>query len=323
MRRSDLHNPAVREPLGVLLLRWYDANKRNLPWRTTQDPYCIWVSEVMLQQTRVPVVVGYYERFLQRFPDISSLARARIVSVLAVWSGLGYYRRARAMHEAAKQIVKQQGGIFPSTSAQLQTLPGIGRYTASAIASIAFGEPVPVVDGNVERVLQRVSGESLTRDEAWHAAGTLLTTARPGDFNQAMMELGATICLPRKPKCLICPLTEFCQTKGELPQPRPDTRRKREICYGLNTRRGAVWLVQRPPQLSLMPGLWELPEMARNDNEPLFALKHSITVTDYTVYVMRVAGPPGSRGRWVTRSRAPQLALTGLTRKILRTAKFI
>jgi A/G-specific adenine glycosylase len=227
------------------------------------------------------------------------------------------------MHDAAQQVVKQHAGIFPPTSAQLQTLPGIGRYTASAIASIAFREPVAVVDGNVERVLQRVSGKSLTRGQAWHVAGTLLTTVRPGDFNQAMMELGATICLPRKPKCLICPLSGFCQTKGELPQPRPDTRRKSEICYGLNTRRGAVWLVQRPPQSSLMAGLWELPEIPRNGDEPLFALKHSITVTDYRVYVMRVAGPVGNRGRWVTQSRAPQLALTGLTRKILRAAKFI
>lgn len=323
MRKSDFHNSAARQALSDRLLRWYDIHKRDLPWRTTSDPYRIWVSEVMLQQTRVATVLEYYNRFLKRFPDFKSLARARTDSVLAAWSGLGYYRRARAMHDAAKEIVKQHGGIFPSTSAQLETLPGIGRYTASAIASIAFGEPVPVVDGNVERVLQRLTGKPLTRDQAWTASQNLLTPARPGDFNQAMMELGATICVPRRPKCLMCPFAEFCATRGELLQSAREVRRKREICYVLNSKGSTLWLVQRPATSSLMAGMWELPEIESNGHKPLFTLKHSITVTDYTVSVVRTCTRASEQGRWVPRSRLRQLPLTGLTLKILRAARFI
>jgi A/G-specific adenine glycosylase len=323
MRTSHFHDAAADKGFARLLLCWYDAHKRDLPWRVSQDPYRIWVSEIMLQQTRVAAVVGYYEKFLNRFPTLEKLARARMASVLAAWSGLGYYRRARAMHAAAKQIVKQHGGIFPPTSAQLETLPGVGRYTASAIASIAFGEPVAVVDGNVERVLQRFLGKQITRGETWRAAQNLLSVSHPGDFNQAMMELGAMVCLPRGPNCLLCPLASLCATRGELPQRRREVRRKRKICYGLHTKQDAVWLVQRPGDAPLMAGMWELPENSSNGHEHLLTLKHSITVTDYTVSVMRTRDVDVEQGRWVSRSRLQQLPLTGLTRKILRAAKFI
>src|SRR5229473_6174954 len=179
------------------LLAWYDGNARDLPWRQDRDPYRVWLSEVMLQQTRVGAVLEHYRRFLQRFPTVERLAAAREASVLAAWSGLGYYRRARMLHAAAKKIVSEHTGKFPASAKELRGLPGIGRYTAAAIASIAFGEPAAVVDGNVKRVLGRVVGQNLAGQELWQTAEELLSPQRPGDFNQAMMELGATVCLPR------------------------------------------------------------------------------------------------------------------------------
>src|SRR5271166_6598830 len=178
------------------LLCWYDEHRRDLPWRGTRDPYRIWLSEIMLQQTRVAAVIGHYRTFLERFPNVQALASASEDAVLAVWSGLGYYRRARMLHQAAQQIAEQHGGCFPRNSAALLALPGIGRYTAAAIASIAFAEPVAVVDGNVKRVLERFTGVDLTPPEIWQQAQALLANSRPGDFNQAMMELGATVCVP-------------------------------------------------------------------------------------------------------------------------------
>ncbi|MGA8762354.1 MAG: A/G-specific adenine glycosylase, partial [Candidatus Sulfotelmatobacter sp.] len=192
------------------ILAWYDAHARNLPWRANRDPYRVWFSEIMLQQTRVAAVIEHYQEFLRRFPTVEKLAAAREASVLAAWSGLGYYRRARLLHAAAKVIVRKHGGKFPATAEELKALPGIGRYTAAAIASIAFNQPVSVVDGNVERVLQRVSGKRLAGEELWETAERLLERKRSGDFNQAMMELGATVCTPRAPACLTCPVMDFC-----------------------------------------------------------------------------------------------------------------
>jgi A/G-specific adenine glycosylase len=169
----------------------------------------------MLQQTRVNAVLDHYRRFLERFPNIEALAAAPLVSVLAAWSGLGYYRRARMLHQAAQNVVQGNGAQFPSTSKELLSLPGIGRYTAAAIASIAFDESIAVVDGNVERVLDRLLGRKLNQMEVWAEAQSLLPPDRPGDFNQAMMELGATVCTPRAPQCLICPVNELCATRGE------------------------------------------------------------------------------------------------------------
>src|SRR5580704_14876171 len=181
------------------LLEWFDQHKRDLPWRRDRDPYRVWLSEIMLQQTRVVAVIDHYKRFLRRFPSLEKLASAREASVLATWSGLGYYRRARMLHAAAKMIVKEHEGEFPRSVEELRALPGIGRYTAAAIASIAFDQPVAVVDGNVERVLQRVQGRNLAGEDLWRVAEELVSPERPGDFNQAMMELGATVCLPRQP----------------------------------------------------------------------------------------------------------------------------
>lgn len=313
------------------LLSWYDHNRRDLPWRRDRDPYRVWLSEIMLQQTRVSAVLEHYRRFLKRFPTVQTLAAARESSVLAAWSGLGYYRRARMMHAAAKAIVKQHGGKFPGGIVELRALPGIGRYTAAAIASIVFNVPAAVVDGNVERVLGRVFGGGLAGELLWQTAEALLSLKRPGDFNQATMELGAIICLPRQPRCSICPVFALCATRGDLAHPENERRRKpirqkrRDICYALDHRNRSIFLVQRPEHASLMPGMWELPEIpvARASSQVSLTVRHSITVTDYTVRVLRGPVPLESRGQWVLKTRIQQLPLTGLTRKILRAAEVI
>jgi A/G-specific adenine glycosylase len=308
------------------LLAWYDLNRRDLPWRRDRDPYRVWLSEIMLQQTRVSAVLDHYRRFLQRFPTVQKLAFAREASVLAAWSGLGYYRRARMMHAAAKAIVKQHGGKFPGSIAELRELPGIGRYTAAAIASIVFNAPAAVVDGNVKRVLGRVFGAGLSGEPLWQAAEALLSRRRPGDFNQAMMELGAIVCLPRQPRCSSCPVFSLCATRGRLEAHRKMVpQKRRDICYALDHRDHSIFLVQRAKHASLMPGMWELPEIpvASRLGSGDLNLRHSITVTDYTVRVMRGPVPAQSRGRWVPKTRIPQLPLTGLARKILRQAQVI
>jgi A/G-specific adenine glycosylase len=310
-----------------LLLAWYDVHARDLPWRKDRDPYRVWVSEIMLQQTRVAAVIEHYQQFLRRFPTVQKLAAARTSSVLVAWSGLGYYRRARMMHAAAKLIVRELGGQFPKTANALRALPGVGRYTSAAIASIAFDEPVAVVDGNVERVLQRFSGTRLAPEEIWKAAEDLLDRQRPGDFNQAMMELGATLCTPRTPSCLTCPVVDSCATRGELPTlGKPSKQKKREIHYALDCHDGAVYLIQRPPDAQLMPGMWELPQLEATEkrNRPAdFILRHSITVTDYTVRVRRLPAPPNIPGQRIPLHRLPSYPLTGLARKILRKAELI
>jgi A/G-specific adenine glycosylase len=345
--RPELNFSLFRERL----LAWYDAHARALPWRVRPgkgkpgdrycidrsrvdhyhiDPYRIWVSEIMLQQTRVAAVIEHYHEFLRRFPTVEKLAAAREASVLAAWSGLGYYRRARMLRAGAKLVVREGGGKFPETAEGWRGLPGIGRYTAGAIASIAFGEPVAVVDGNVERVLQRFSGRLLACEELWDAAERLLDRECPGEFNQAMMELGATVCTPRAPACLTCPVMELCVTRGELNgTARAEKQKKREIHYALHSRHGAgraleVFLVQRPRGQSLMAGMWELPEARRPTDHvtPAFTVRHSITVTDYTVHVWHTS-VPDSRGRWIADERLGKVALTGLARKILRKAKII
>jgi A/G-specific adenine glycosylase len=308
------------------LLQWFDRHKRDLPWRQDRDPYRVWISEIMLQQTRVAAAVEHYRRFLRRFPTIKKLAAARESSVLAAWSGLGYYRRARMLHAAAREIVSELSGTFPTTAAELRTLSGIGRYTSAAIASIAFDEPVAAVDGNVERVLQRILGKRVSGDGLWQTAEKLLSRTRPGDFNQALMELGATLCLPRRPKCLLCPVSEMCATRGELRGTRKAAPQKRRaIHYALDCRNGSVFLVKRDKTATLMPGMWELPEItpANGSVHPWLTLRHSITVTDYVVRVLQCDLPEGTDGRWVAKSRIPGLPLTGLTQKILRAARVI
>ncbi|HKU26670.1 MAG TPA: A/G-specific adenine glycosylase [Candidatus Sulfotelmatobacter sp.] len=307
------------------LLTWYDVHARDLPWRKNRDPYRVWVSEIMLQQTRVAAVIEHYHEFLRRFPNVKKLAKATLPSVLAAWSGLGYYRRARMMHAAARVIARDLGGKFPETAADWQALPGIGRYTSAAIASIAFGEPVPVVDGNVERVVQRFAGERLTAEKVWQSAGALLDCGRPGDFNQAMMELGATVCTPRTPSCLTCPIVDLCNTRGELPLlAEAAKQRKRVIHYWLDCRDGAVFLTRRPGNARLMADMWELPEASAADTRTAaFTLRHSITITNYTVRVRRATVPAATQGQWISLKKLPCLPLTGLARKILRKAEML
>jgi A/G-specific adenine glycosylase len=305
------------------LLSWYDRERRDLPWRKDRDPYRVWVSEIMLQQTRVAAVIEHYHEFLRRFPTVKKLAAAREASVLAAWSGLGYYRRARMMHKAAKEIASKRDGKFPQSAVGLRDLPGIGRYTAAAIASIAFDEPVAVVDGNVERVLSRVLGKNLAHSDVWPAAEEVLDRKRSGDFNQAMMELGATVCVPRQPKCLMCPVSEGCETRGELPaSEKAKPQQKKEVHYALDCREDAVLLVERGKSESLMPGMWELPRIEGNGVDGSWLkFRHSITVTNYTVRVR--PGPAGVEGKWIARDRVLTYPLTGLARKILRAAGVI
>jgi A/G-specific adenine glycosylase len=318
-------SPGSLEELRRALLSWYDRNKRGLPWRRDADPYRVWVSEIMLQQTRVAAVLGHYARFMQRFPTVQRLAAAREASVLAAWSGLGYYHRARRMHQAAKEITRQRHGEFPRTAKEWRELPGIGPYTAAAIASIAFGEAIAAVDGNVERVLTRVFGHAEGREANWHRAEVLLDHEQPGDFNQAMMELGATVCTPRAPQCLLCPLNHWCKSRG-ADAVRPQAARKhRQLCFALVRKGNNVLLAQRPANASLMAAMWELPavpESRCNGSEPLLKLRHSITDTDYEVLVFSV-GPcglqtPKGNTRWFSRTQWERLPLTGLTRKVLR-----
>jgi A/G-specific adenine glycosylase len=341
---SGKHMAAFRSAL----LRWYDEHRRDLPWRETRDPYRIWLSEIMLQQTRVAAVLDHYRIFLERFPNVQALSAASEDAVLAVWSGLGYYRRARMLHQAARQIVEKYGACFPRNSQALLALPGIGRYTAAAIASIAFAEPVAVVDGNVERVLQRLLGINLTTPQIWQHAQALLVASRPGDFNQAMMELGATVCMPREPRCPMCPVRKWCATqqsqqsverRASPPGPATNSTRqvKKEIWCVLTQRDGGIRLVQRPRKTSLMPGMWELPQSSEPPR-PLPAsahwrtFRHSITVTDYTVHVVRKNSlrntplpdtSPTPKGMWIAIDRIPQIPITGLTRKILKAGGII
>lgn len=308
-----------------LLLAWYDIHARDLPWRKGRDPYHIWLSEIMLQQTRVAAVVEHYHEFLRRFPTVQQLAAARESAVLAAWSGLGYYRRARMMHLAAHVIANELGGQFPITAEGLRALPGIGRYTSAAIASIVFGEPVAVVDGNVERVLERFLGRRLAPEKMWMMAQSLLDRGRPGDFNQALMELGATVCTPRAPSCLMCPVVELCASRGQLAdRPKSPRQKKRRISYALDFKNGAVFLVQRPQHARLMAGMWELPQLKASKACPAeLTLRHSITVTDYTVHVRCCAAPTATHGEWVSLQNLGTVALTGLARKILRKADLL
>ncbi len=260
-------SPASRRPLRRALLRWFDASKRALPWRETRDPYRRWLSEVMLQQTQVATVLPYYERFLARFPSVESLASAPLPAVLAAWTGLGYYARARNLHRAARQLAESG---FPRDAAGLQRLPGFGRYTASAVASMAFGERVAVFDGNVARVLSRVLaceeplGSPASTRTLWGVAEQLVDPVRPGDHNEAMMELGASLCVPAAPRCPACPLRRWCRALAEdrvalLPVPKARAKVK-DVTHAcaLILSKGRLTLVRREER-GLFGGLWELP----------------------------------------------------------------
>nr|WP_213804116.1 A/G-specific adenine glycosylase [Granulicella sp. dw_53] len=329
-------------------MQWYRNHARKLPWRGVTDPYRTWVSEIMLQQTRVAAVIEHYNDFLRKFPTIVALSLAPEAEVLAAWSGLGYYRRARMLHKAAQFIVQELGGALPTDSVGLRTLPGIGEYTCAAIASIAFGESVAVVDGNVERVLLRVTGRPQVATAAGRAfvqeqAAVLVPKKKmeegvnaAGDHNQAMMELGATICLPKNPLCLECPVYGLCVTRGEhLTTPRT-AQRSLPVAFLLHLRKSGalteVLLHRRANEESLMPGMLELPPLSQDAvtaREPLLRLRHSITNTNYYVQIYAIrsakdkplleAVPVREEAlEWVKTNRLAEYPLTGLTRKALQ-----
>jgi A/G-specific adenine glycosylase len=325
--------------LTAALQTWYRRCQRPLPWRKTSNPYHIWVSEVMLQQTRAAAVVPYYERFLQRFPTVEALAGAADRDLLESWSGLGYYSRARNLREAARQIVIERHGVLPAGHEQWAALPGVGPYTAAAVASIAFGDPVAVLDGNVARAAARLANHSgdirspRVREELRRYMQALLDRRNPGEFNQAVMELGATVCLPRRPLCRACPVAKYCEAfrlgrQEELPVKRPrQTPVRIEMNVGVVERNGSLLLRQRPAGLSLMPGFWELPQIEGRDlaplrlaaGEPLHSFRHSITHRTYKITVrkatLRGPRPPGYQ--WIRRRELHTLPLTTITRKAL------
>ena len=359
--------PSVQEK--STLLAWFDRHKRDLPWRSPgrpsdppPDPYAVWVSEIMLQQTRVETAVPYFRRFLARFPDIASLARADEAEVLALWSGLGYYRRCRGLLAAAREVVAS-GGRLPDTARELERLPGIGPYTAAAIASIAFSEPVPVLDGNVERVLSRYAarpGGARTREgraALLALATTLLDRQRPGDSNQALMELGATVCSPRAPSCPACPLAAGCAALAAgAPEsypaaaPRAGAERVRQL-VALVEAEGRLLLFRRSAAAGQLASLWEFPAVELDAEVPpaagfaerfggtwtlgeeLFRLRHAITTRSFAIEVRRatlavageeVAEPALWSGTaepgWWSRAELAGLPLTGVARKVLARA---
>jgi len=316
------------------LLCWFAVHQRALPWRETNDPYRIWVSEVMLQQTRVAAVIPYYHRFLARFPDFRALASAPEPELLAHWAGLGYYYRARNMQQAARLICAR--GTFPPTYEEIRELPGVGDYTAAAVSSIAYDLPHAALDGNVLRVLSRAlddrtniqSGVGRRRFAA--LAQDLLDRENPGAFNQAMMELGATICLPKNPQCLLCPVAKLCQGRAsgrqnELPVKgiRATTVQERRVVFWIE-KEGAVLLWQRPPTARLMPGFWELPEASHlpgaTPGAKLASFRHGITFHSYSFEVLEAA-PPAEVGdcQWVALTQLGELPASTIVKKARRS----
>jgi len=325
------------------LLRWYATAARQLPWRVARDPWATWVSEVMLQQTRVDTVIPYYTRFLQRFPTPAALASAETAEVLALWSGLGYYRRAHLLHAAARRVVTLHGGVIPDDLAALRALPGVGDYTAGAIGSIAFGLRVPLVDGNVERVLSRLHGlsgdprASTGRKRLWSLAARYADHPQPGDVNQSLMELGAVVCTPAAPRCGLCPVVARCTAAREgNPERYPEkparapVRRERWDAL-VATHGGRVWLVSTPggrwkgmlvppmcPVTEDASPVWEAPLDAVH---PRGTVVHVLTHArmELTVYTGTLRAEP-SEGRLVAPEELAVLAVPKVTRRVLSRA---
>ena len=315
-------NIGVRRAFHRNLLRWYQRHHRKLPWRATRDPYRIWVSEIMLQQTRVETVRPYYARWLRAFPSLQSLARAADDRVLKLWEGLGYYSRARNLHRAAKIIVAGKHTAkpaVPATAEELRQLPGIGRYTAGAIASIAFGERVPLVDGNVARVFARIFGiranvkTPRTSKMLWNLAENLLPDTDVGDFNQALMELGALVCTPVNPQCDVCPMRRVCvaRARGLIDQLPNRGVKLRPTLLTVETalvRRGGKILLRRRPDRGLLANFWELPEVQARTfrvGRQVCEIRHTITDRRITlrVYDSTLASKVRSNGEWFWASR--------------------
>lgn len=351
------------------LCRWFAAEQRDLPWRRRRDPYAVWISEAMLQQTRVETVLPYYRRFLARFPTLAALASAREDQVLALWSGLGYYSRARALLEAARAIRDRHGGRWPRTREEWLELPGVGPYTAGAVLSIAFGLPEPLVDGNVQRVLARLFaldhpvGSAALRARTWELARALVPGRcwrpgkggiHPGQWNQALMELGARVCTGRGPRCAVCPLRSRCAARAqdrvdELPRRAPGKKSVDVRLEVFIVARGEKLLLVRRPPGARMAGLWELPTrelaparrgrdvvglwpsefprgVALEAREPLGELRHAITHHRIQATVRRGRwtrgrSPLGGSLRWAGERELERLGVTGLTKKALAAAR--
>ena len=272
--------------LASKLLKWYRLHGRTLPWRDHPDPYAVWVSEIMLQQTRVETVIPYFQKWMERFPSVQALAEASEQSVLNLWEGLGYYSRARNLHKAAQKVVDDFGGQLPNSISELRQLPGIGRYTAGAIASMAFGLDEPTLDGNLRRVFARLFNVEIPADSTegekllWSIAAMNLPKGKAGDFNQAMMDLGATLCLPKNPRCLLCPLLSECQAqKLGVQEQRPVLKPKAVVPYVVHAsavvvQHGRVLLAKRPSE-GLLGGMWEFPN-GRVNGDPLRGLPKAL-----------------------------------------------
>ncbi len=353
----DLIDGALARALSQALLSWYERAQRDLPWRHTRDPYRIWVSEIMLQQTQVSTAIPYYERFLKTFPTVRALADAELDEVLALWQGLGYYARARNLHRTAERIVNEHGGTMPGDEKALRALPGIGSYTSAAILSIAFGRDAAAIDGNVVRVLCRLfdyDGDptrAAAKRQIRAYSETLLPPGSAGVYNQAMMELGATVCLPRDPKCGICPLSRFCLARERGVQLMRPIRHKapptplRHVAAAYCLRGSEILFVRREPQ-GLLGGLWELPgaTIEPQANPPavlrdyleqhlggvtvadvLATISHAyshfrVRVTAYRVEMIGRPNPtaPWDRALFVPPDDLAAYGLTGVTIKILR-----
>jgi A/G-specific adenine glycosylase len=340
------------------VIAWQRVHGRHsLPWQNTRDPYRVWLSEVMLQQTQVTTVLGYYARFLDKFPDVQALAAAPLDDVFALWSGLGYYSRARNMHRCAQAVVADHGGVFPNNSVALQSLPGIGRSTAAAIAAFCFSERVAILDGNVKRVLTRVLGfdgdlSVATQERAlWEQATELLPQKGVEAYTQGLMDLGATLCSARSPQCLLCPVQQACVAR-RLGQPekfpvktRKLKRSRREHVWLWLRWKDQVWLVQRP-DTGVWAGLWSLPEFASFDalaavatawpgtSESLPSFTHTLTHLDWTLHPLRWTLPARTSaaranqvssmcssadvsGKWCSVEEALALGLPAPLRKLL------
>ena len=337
---------------GKALLGWYRRNRRDLPWRRDRDPYRIWVAEVMLQQTTVKSVVPYYAAFLERFPDAAALAKASEEAVVAAWSGLGYYHRARNLRRGAQHVALHHGGHLPRTLEAALAVPGVGLYTASAVLSIAHGVPLPVVDGNVRRVLARLRalrGPEWRRDGPYYnLAEDLLDRESPGDWNQALMELGAMVCTPRRPACPACPVRSACRARAlGLEERLPEARPRRApvdvtVAAALVEKDGRVLMVRRA-EGRLMGRMWEVPQtslearglsdlarelLVRHDlavvpGVLLARARHTVTfrrirVEAYRARLRRNVPADPERYRWVTPAELDSLPVSSMTRKILR-----
>ncbi len=352
----------IKSPLGRQLLAWYKRNQRSLPWRKTNDPYRIWISEIMLQQTQVDTVIPYYHRFLKAFPTVSSLARAPLQNVLKVWENLGYYSRARNIHAAARMIVKKFGGRIPDNLEEIKTLPGIGEYTAGAILSIAYGQAILAVDGNVRRILCRLFAIRKPMDDTREQrqllklAASLIPAKHPGDFNQALMDLGATICKAKNPDCSRCPVANLCQARlHDLQNVLPITRKAPAIPHRqataavIRNSKGMLLVVQRPTS-GLLASLWKLPggfitadedmekSLRRSVKEELgisirpgkylASVNHTythfrITLQAYKCRLLKGAPKPlGCQNwRWTSQTDLKKLPLSKIDRMIVRQAE--